>query len=320
MYGPVTVPKQAVVTLNEVPTSTTTLFVELLQGTTLVGLGTARVNITAGGVIQVTDISFSGIDGESVGLPGGSGSGSGSGSTGGLGTTATTGGSGSATASAGGSGTATASAGGSGTATASAGGSGTATASAGGSGTATAGDGGTSAGTATTTTGGSGSATTTGGSGSATTSGGTGGGSTGGGSQNDVFASASNNFQSVLNVGVGLGGASLIPLPDNQSLSGVSVNGADTVFTVSQAGTYSISYNVSLATASVLAQTNLEINGSDYGPSQRTSVINVGDTSFNGLVTLGAGSTVSLEVSGVLVGLTLGTGSAADISLVRISN
>ena len=304
VYGPKTVVKQPVVTLNEVPTSVGKLFVELLDDTTLVGLGTAEVSISPGGVVQVTNINFFGIDGGAVGTPGGSSGGS---STGGISGT-------------GGSGTSTATAGGSGTATASTGGSGTATATTGGSGTAT-------GGTTSATTGGSGTNTTsgsgtsgTGGSGSVTTSGGSGGGSTGGGGQTDVFASASNNFQSALNVGVGIGGATLIPLPDNQNLSGVSVNGNDTVFTVSQAGTYNISYNVSLATASVLAETNLDINGADYGPSQRTTVINVGDTSFNGLVTLNAGSTVSLEISGVVVGLNLGSGSAANISVVRISN
>ena len=56
-------------------------------------------------------------------------------------------------------------------------------------------------------------------------------------------------------------GGTLVPLPDGQLLSpDITVNGANTVFTVTNAGRYQISYNVN-TTASLASGTRLLING-----------------------------------------------------------
>ncbi|MCI8328794.1 MAG: collagen-like protein [Oscillibacter sp.] len=118
---------------------------------------------------------------------------------------------------------------------------------------------------------------------------------------------------------VALGGTP-IPLPNAQVLSSdITVNGANTVFTVVTPGTYQISYHVN-TTASLLMGTRLVINGANSTPSTVNPVISTSSFENQIKVTLPANSTISLQMFTNLAGtaILVGGGAGASLSIIRL--
>ena len=115
-------------------------------------------------------------------------------------------------------------------------------------------------------------------------------------------------------------GGTLVPLPDSQLLSpDITVNAGNTVFTVSSAGRYQLSYNVN-TTASLASGTRLLINGAPNLASTVAPVISLSHFSNEILLDLTAGNTVSLQMFGIASAATLLPGSAgASLTLLRLS-
>lgn len=113
-----------------------------------------------------------------------------------------------------------------------------------------------------------------------------------------------------------------IPLPDNQVLPiGITVNGANTVFTVATAGRYRISYSVNL-TAGVLLGTRVLVNSNPVAASSINAVLSLSSYKAEFITDLTAGSTVELQLFGVTVSATLLTGSGsqgAALMIMRLS-
>ena len=130
-------------------------------------------------------------------------------------------------------------------------------------------------------------------------------------------AFAANTTGSTLAV---VAGGTLIPLPDSQVLSpGITVNGANTVFTVTNAGRYQLSYNIN-TTASLASGTRLLINGTPNTASTVAPVVSLSHFSNEILLNLNAGDTISLQMFGIASAATLLPGSAgATLSITRLS-
>ena len=130
-------------------------------------------------------------------------------------------------------------------------------------------------------------------------------------------AFAANTTGSTLAVVVG---GTLIPLPDSQVLSpGITVNGANTVFTVTNAGRYQLSYNVN-TTAALASGTRLLINGTPNTASTVAPVVSLSHFANEILLNLNAGDTISLQMFGIASAATLLPGSAgATLSITRLS-
>ncbi|PSA92086.1 hypothetical protein C6371_08445 [Bacillus atrophaeus] len=111
-----------------------------------------------------------------------------------------------------------------------------------------------------------------------------------------------------------------IPLPSDQNLSAdVTVNGANTVFTVGPAGRYYISYQINL-TAGLLVSSRILINGSAFTSSIISPAVSLSNFNNSFITTLAAGSTIQLQLFGLLGAATLLGGSAgAALSIIRLS-
>ncbi|SEO95931.1 Collagen triple helix repeat-containing protein, partial [Amphibacillus marinus] len=109
----------------------------------------------------------------------------------------------------------------------------------------------------------------------------------------------------------------LVPLPSAQVLNGVIVNGANTVFTITQPGDYFIFYNVNL-TASLLLGSRLLINGTPYTASSISAALSLSRFTANVIVPLSVGNTVSLQLFGLLGSATLQAGAGASLTLIRL--
>lgn len=118
-------------------------------------------------------------------------------------------------------------------------------------------------------------------------------------------------------IAVVLGGTN-IALPNNQVLNGITVGGGNTTFTVPSAGNYLISYSIN-TTAALLVSSCLVINSSPFTPSIITPALSL--SSFNNTVIapLTAGSTITLQLFGLLGAATLITGAGATLTIVRVS-
>ena len=132
-----------------------------------------------------------------------------------------------------------------------------------------------------------------------------------------TYAFAANTTGSTLAVVVG---GTLIPLPDSQALSpDITVNGANTVFTVTNAGRYQLSYNVN-TTASLASGTRLLINGTPNTVSTVAPAVSLSHFANEILLNLNAGDTISLQMFGIASAATLLPGSAgATLSITRLS-
>ncbi|WP_406621748.1 BclA C-terminal domain-containing protein [Bacillus atrophaeus] len=111
-----------------------------------------------------------------------------------------------------------------------------------------------------------------------------------------------------------------IPLPSDQNLSAdITVNGANTVFTVGPAGRYYISYQINL-TAGLLVSSRILINGSAFTSSIISPAVPLSNFNNSFITTLAAGSTIQLQLFGLLGAAALLGGSAgAALSIIRLS-
>ncbi len=112
----------------------------------------------------------------------------------------------------------------------------------------------------------------------------------------------------------------LVPLPDSQVLpSDITVNGANTVFTVNTPGRYRLAYNLNTSTA-LASGTRLLINGTANQASTVAPSLSLSHFSNEIIVDLSAGNTVSLQMYGILGSATLLPGAAgATLSITRLS-
>lgn len=112
----------------------------------------------------------------------------------------------------------------------------------------------------------------------------------------------------------------LVPLPDAQVLpADITVNGANTVFTVNTAGRYRLSYEVN-TTASLASGTTLLINGTANTASTIAPLVSLSHFSNEVMLNLAAGTTVSLQMFGIASAATLLPGSAgASLMITRLS-
>jgi hypothetical protein len=113
---------------------------------------------------------------------------------------------------------------------------------------------------------------------------------------------------------IGVGG----PVPFNQTALqvGTAITQTDSeTFTLNQAGVYRVTYTLRTALVSLLAQTQVQVNGVGVGP---TAALVAGGVPLNDQVTFpaNAGDTVELVVAGLA--LTLATGDNATINIDKV--
>ena len=114
-------------------------------------------------------------------------------------------------------------------------------------------------------------------------------------------------------------GGTDIPLPSNQiTTANITLNGANTTFTVANAGKYEISYEVHL-TAGVAAGTRLMINGVAFAPSTIQPLLTLSSFNNKVIVNLTAGSTVALQLFGLVATAILQSGAGANVSIVQLA-
>lgn len=133
--------------------------------------------------------------------------------------------------------------------------------------------------------------------------------------------SFASNTSATLPIAVLLGGTD-IPLPNDQVLpAGITVNGTNTIFTVSAAGRYRISYSINL-TAGVLVGSRILVNSSPAAASSISAILSLSSFKAEFITDLTAGSTVELQLFGAAVSATLLTGSGsqgAALMIMRLS-
>lgn len=121
-------------------------------------------------------------------------------------------------------------------------------------------------------------------------------------------------------VSVAVGGTS-IALPNAQVLpSDITVNAANTLFTVANAGTYQISYHVN-TTLALMMGTRLVINGVNNAASTLAPVLLSSSFENQITVTLSANSTIALQMyPATLAGVAtlVGNGAGASLSIIRL--
>ncbi|MED5048159.1 collagen-like protein [Bacillus siamensis] len=111
-----------------------------------------------------------------------------------------------------------------------------------------------------------------------------------------------------------------IPLPNDQNLSAdITANAANTVFTVAPAGRYYISYQINLA-AGLLVSSRVLINGTPPASSIIAPAVSLANFNNSFIVNLTAGSTIQLQLFGLLGEAALLGGSAgAALNIIRLS-
>jgi hypothetical protein len=101
----------------------------------------------------------------------------------------------------------------------------------------------------------------------------------------------------------------------------ITMNGANTQFTVNTAGRYRISYHIN-TTASLLLGSRLLINGSENFASRISPVLSISNFMSEIEIDLGVGATVSLQMFAPLIAGTailLTGGAAASLMIIRLS-
>ena len=111
-----------------------------------------------------------------------------------------------------------------------------------------------------------------------------------------------------------------VPLPDSQVLpAGITVNGTNTVFTVSTPGLYRLAYTVNTSTA-LASGTRLLINNAPNLASTVAPSLALSHFSNEIIENLSAGTTISLQMYGIIGSPTLLPGAAgATLSITRLS-
>lgn len=130
-----------------------------------------------------------------------------------------------------------------------------------------------------------------------------------------AYASAHNTTGSLIAV---LLGGTAIPLPNHQERRGISANGVDTTFTVTEPGMYRIAYEINLTT-SLLVGSRVLLNGVSFAPltvaPQQASSAMSGES----IVYLDTGHTVQLELFGLLgVATLLGGSNGAGLVIQQV--
>lgn len=122
------------------------------------------------------------------------------------------------------------------------------------------------------------------------------------------------------NVGSGIAvtaGGVLVPLASQQILPvGITVNAANTIFSVAQPGTYRISYTVN-TTAGLIMGTRLVINGSAVTASTIPALLSL--SGFSSEIIVSNPTTVSLELFGISTTITLVSGAGATLTIIRLA-
>lgn len=114
-------------------------------------------------------------------------------------------------------------------------------------------------------------------------------------------------------------GGTPVPLASGQILhTGITVDGANTTFTVAPAGRYRISYAVN-TTAALLLSTRIVINGGTAPASVVAPLLSLSNYSNEFITDLAAASTVQLQTVGAGINLTLVTGAGATLMITRLS-
>ncbi|MCC6342332.1 MAG: collagen-like protein, partial [Bryobacterales bacterium] len=130
-----------------------------------------------------------------------------------------------------------------------------------------------------------------------------------------AYASLSNDSGPI--IAVVLGGTN-VPLPNSQVLVGVTVNGTNDVVTVTAAGDYRLSYCVR-TTAALDMSTRLLVNGL---PATQTAVSPPTQQSMlcrAATMTLTAGSTVAVQIYGILGAANLINPGGAELLIEKLS-
>lgn len=127
---------------------------------------------------------------------------------------------------------------------------------------------------------------------------------------------AANTSGTTLNLA--LLGSAPIPFPNAQSLgSNISINGANTIFTVATAGRYRISYVVNL-TAGLLSRTELLVNSASVPAGSYAAALAVNRFAAEVVMTLPANATVQLNLISALSLSLLNGGPGAYITIQRV--
>jgi hypothetical protein len=135
---------------------------------------------------------------------------------------------------------------------------------------------------------------------------------------NATAATASYGFAnaSAITMAVVLGGTN-VPFASNQRFNDVTVDGSNTSFTVNNAGTYRIDYNIN-TNATTTASARLLINGTTEPSSYVTPSTAVTKLQAFTIVTLAAGDVINVQMYGLIGSVTLQSGQGAGISIQKL--
>jgi len=114
-----------------------------------------------------------------------------------------------------------------------------------------------------------------------------------------------------------LGGTD-VPLPSEQNLDGFTANGANTVFTVPDTGTYLVSYRVDL-TADQLLTSRIRRNAATLPGSTFSPAAPVSSYTATLIAGLNAGDTLELQLAGSADAAVLQGGTGASLTVVRLA-
>jgi len=111
----------------------------------------------------------------------------------------------------------------------------------------------------------------------------------------------------------------LVSLPDEQILDGITADVSNTVFTVPEDGRYYISYGVNLEGGLVLG-TRILINSVANLASQIGPILEMANFHSSIIVSLSAGNTISLQLFGLDGDATLQEGAGATLAIIRLND
>lgn len=109
-----------------------------------------------------------------------------------------------------------------------------------------------------------------------------------------------------------------ISLPVQPYMNGFTANAANTAFTVTQTGTYLISYDIKM-TSGLPMSSRVTLNGTPILNSVSTSSSASNEYSVTFMQALTAGDIISLQLYGVNGQVTLQAGTGASLNIVKIS-
>jgi hypothetical protein len=114
-----------------------------------------------------------------------------------------------------------------------------------------------------------------------------------------------------------LGGTD-VPLPNSQVLSGVTVDGTNTTFTVPGTAAYQVSYCVR-TTSALLMSTRLVVNGSSATQTDISPGTAMNTFCRGAIMNLSAGDQIRLQLYGLLGAAILLNPGGAELQIVRLN-